>query len=331
MSDFVFSTYVNELKNVWHESISDEDLINLLLNAIVLPMKLMDKTGEQYYINKSAASRLVNREANISSKLRRASENKAVTDSIHQYFSSSVLAGISMGLEAQLIKGLVDVISDDKAIAVATRDRLLANATEDNLARFLSDLILFTVKIKNKQDKSSVSQSPSGETQDNASQIKHHSPLLTVLVPPADVTEEELPYVTALLEAYTDHEKCPPLSVEALDGYTRYKDNFSRQRKNYYAAESVRRAARDIYTEDFPNQFNILEEEIYSGIIEVWEDSYKSGFERLNKVMGQSATIQLDRCWLARETVWIGINQRKGVCHILVNEERLDGWLKKHE
>jgi hypothetical protein len=331
MIDFVFSTYVSELKKVWHDDISNEDLINLLYNAIILPMNVLDKKGDLYYIDKSAVSKLANRESNVSPKIKKASDDKAVTGNIHQYFSSMVLVGISRGLEAQLIKGLEDLVNGDKSIADVTRNKLLANATEDSLARFLADLFLFAVKIKNKRNKSSVSQGMSGETQDNSSQIKRQSPPLTVLVPPTEVTAEELPYVTALLEAYTDHEKCLPLSIEALEGYTRYKGNFHRQRKNYYTAESVRRAARDIYTEDFPNQFNILEDEIQSGIIEVWEEDHKSGFDRLNKVMGQSATIQLDRCWLARETDWIGVNQRKGVCHVLVNEKKLDGWLKKDE
>lgn len=327
MSIFVFSTYVNELKNSWHDSISNEDLINLLFNAIVLPLNVCDKKGNAYYIDKSVASKLINRESNVSPRIKKASTEAAVLNSICSYFSTQILPCISNGLEAQLIKGLQELITNDPSIANATRQRLLTNAREASLADFLADLFLYTVKIKNKP----IETKELKEASNSDLPIQHKSPRLVELLPPENVTEQELPYIRALLEAYTDHEGCSPLSIDSLDRYTKFKENFIRQRKNYYAAESVRRGVRDSYCDDAPNQFDVFEDEIYNGIIEVWEDEYKSGYQRLNKVMIQSVNVQLDRCWLAQETDWIGANQRKGVCHVLVNEEKLNGWVKKDE
>lgn len=38
----------------------------------------------------------------------------------------------------------------------------------------------------------------------------------------------------------------------------------------------------------------------------------------------------VDQCWIARDTVWIGNAQKKGVCHVLVNEGKLEGWVNLH-
>lgn len=40
-----------------------------------------------------------------------------------------------------------------------------------------------------------------------------------------------------------------------------------------------------------------------------------------------SAT-RVDKCWLSRDTDWVGNPQKKGVCHFLVKEGKLDGWVR---
>ena len=71
--------------------------------------------------------------------------------------------------------------------------------------------------------------------------------------------------------------------------------------------------------------------EMYEGVIEVWEENHKNGVEKLGKVMTQAVMTPVDRCWLNRDTDWIGNSQKKGVCHFLVNDQRLKGWVKKDD
>ena len=149
------------------------------------------------------------------------------------------------------------------------------------------------------------------------------------LTPPEDLTEEELPYVTELLAAYANAEGLDELTRDELETYQKYKKNFGRQRKDYYAAESVRRGTREAFGASDPDQFETLKEETHDGIIEIHERDYDHGFARLNAVMSQAAIVPISKCAL-RETDWIGNSEKKGVCHFLVNDRRIK-WVDDDE
>lgn len=113
-----------------------------------------------------------------------------------------------------------------------------------------------------------------------------------------------------------------------LDTYPAHKENFSNQRKYYFAAEAVRRGTRDLYGTKEKDQFEVLKDEMYEGVTEVWEDEAKNGLARMRKVMAQATKTSLDKCRICRDTEWVGNSQRKGVCHFLVGENRLKGWVR---
>ena len=62
LSELVFATYLKELKNAWAEEIADPDLINLLYDAVSEPMELVNKENGTITTEKSAASKIVNRQ-----------------------------------------------------------------------------------------------------------------------------------------------------------------------------------------------------------------------------------------------------------------------------
>ena len=131
-----------------------------------------------------------------------------------------------------------------------------------------------------------------------------------------------MPYVEALLEAYADAEGLSELSKDELGSYHKYKKNFQRQRKDYYAAESVRRGTCEAFGNADPDQFETLKNETYDGIVDIHEQDYDNGFDRLGAVMTQAAITPISKCTL-RETDWIGNSEKKGVCHFLVNDGRI--------
>ena len=63
--DFCFSTYVSELKAMYYETISDEDLVNLLIKHFVDLVDLKTKDGEIYYLEKKQVSRLITRKRRV--------------------------------------------------------------------------------------------------------------------------------------------------------------------------------------------------------------------------------------------------------------------------
>lgn len=143
----------------------------------------------------------------------------------------------------------------------------------------------------------------------------------------AKIEPHEHRYVNALCEAYADALERSSVSPDEIPTLPkRYSTSFSSQRKAYYAAESVRRSVRDVI-DDGEHQFELLEDEAYAGIEEVYWSAYKNGFERLNAVLSQVASTALNKSALVHITNLIGTLEKKGICHILVNNERIGSWV----
>jgi len=142
---------------------------------------------------------------------------------------------------------------------------------------------------------------------------RRFAPLIQI-TPPDEVAEQEIAYVRKLMAAYGEAEGVAGFSKESLKQFEhKYGEHFKRQRKDFYAAESVRQGTRETYGETDPDQFEVLKEETYDGVIDVIEQPHLNGYVRLNAVLAQATHIRIDRCWLCRDTDWIGNSQKK-VC-----------------
>lgn len=89
-----------------------------------------------------------------------------------------------------------------------------------------------------------------------------------------------------------------------------------RQRVAFYSAETLRLFARD----NVPREtFEDLQNEVLEGVVDIHEGAYAGGYERLNAVMAQSATLQLSNALVLVTT----LVDRKGICHQLANVDKL--------
>lgn len=145
------------------------------------------------------------------------------------------------------------------------------------------------------------------------------------LVPPSEIDLNELTYIKALLEAYSDELKINLDTVKALEAYESFFQHFSRQRKDYYKAETIRRFVRDTLTD--AKEFDILKSDIYDGIIDVHEKQFENGYQRLIADLQQAAIVNTSKSLLDSRLHFIGSGERKGVCHMLANEKKVR-WVK---
>ncbi len=143
----------------------------------------------------------------------------------------------------------------------------------------------------------------------------------TLLTPTDNIESDEMTYITALLEAYSDELGEQIDTVESLKAHNSYFKHFNRQRKDYYSIETIRRFVRDTLTDS--QQFEILKEEIYNGIIDVHEQNYLNGFIRLKADLIQATNTNTSKCILDSKFHCIGNSERKGTCHMLVNDNKL--------
>lgn len=141
------------------------------------------------------------------------------------------------------------------------------------------------------------------------------------LTPKASVEPEEMNYILALFEAYSEEIGTNINTIEELKNYKNYFDHFNRQRKDYYSVETIRRFLRDTATDS--RQFDILKDEIYNGIIDVHEQDYENGYKRLIADLQHATVVNTSKCLLDSKLHCIGSNERKGTCHMLVNDNKL--------
>lgn len=139
--------------------------------------------------------------------------------------------------------------------------------------------------------------------------------------PPISVQDNELKYTKKLFEAYQDDLKCKIENEKDLEEHSIKKKHFQRQRIHFYQAESLMRFERDTIPPD-SNAFEELKDELFYGIIDILENDYKNGFERVKTVTDKARVLSFTNNNPLSPV--LTKNDQHGMCHHLANEERID-------
>ena len=134
--------------------------------------------------------------------------------------------------------------------------------------------------------------------------------------PPQEVAAAESRYVTQLLGAYGEHTGAIVTDPSTLS-MPKLKDHFRRQREAFYEAESLRVFARDSVP---PGTFESLLDDIHDGVIDTHDADHVDGYAKVCAVTKAARDMQITANALITCT---NPKDRDGICHQLVNEERL--------
>lgn len=132
-------------------------------------------------------------------------------------------------------------------------------------------------------------------------------------VPPEEVTEQELPYIRQLVEAYSDRDN---------ENYEHHKvignhgNHLARQRERFYDADEFSRFYRD---NTDPDVLNAFREDIFHGVAEVHDADHVDALMRADAVMSQAAKVAVAGPLLPHARVPV----KQGICHHFANEGRL--------
>lgn len=138
--------------------------------------------------------------------------------------------------------------------------------------------------------------------------------------PPAAVASGESRYVTQLLGAYGEHTSTTVADPSDIP-QPKLKDHFRRQREAFYEAEALRVFARD----NVPaGTFESLQNDIYDGVIDIHDQAHLDGYQKVCAVTQAAQQVQITANALITCT---NPKDRHGICHQLVNDERI--WWKK--
>lgn len=143
---------------------------------------------------------------------------------------------------------------------------------------------------------------------------------LTESMIPVAITANESTYVSQLLLAYGSDRSIEFKDVTGLSDP--YDGHFKRARLNFHYAEQL----RNLYRDSLPaGTFEKFQEEIYDGVVNVYEGVYKNGYEKVKAVESQAVIVNIASNPLKDVSVQ---KDKLGVCHQLCNEEKLK-WIVK--
>lgn len=140
--------------------------------------------------------------------------------------------------------------------------------------------------------------------------------------PPESLQSNESHYIQQLYEVYEEKTKARISEKCHLETYPDLLKHFSRQREFFYHAESLRNFARDNVP---PGTYEDLQTEVYAGVIDIHDFTHNNSFSRLGAVLQAASSLQLTSNALISV---IKVQDRKGICHQLANDNRLE-WRQK--
>lgn len=313
--EFCMAAVLITIKTALFEQISDEDLVNLLISDMVTNLELTAKNDAPYYMDKRLISKLMNNKINIPIVLRKSlAEDVTSVDHLETYFSKVLIPKIIPEKTKALCDALTTKAADYDEIPGDILSEIKCCANERRTARLIALVFRLALTVPNK-----ITQAQS-KNKRPVSTTDHRHPIKSV----ENSEENDIYCLKAIFEAYRS--KTGMEKNFCIEDFPQYKRHFQRQKEAYFAAEAVRHASRDAFLDD-EDPFEELLEESYDGIIEVWEKQYPDGLDRMEAVLSQAVQISMESNLISRETAWITVRVKKGLCHVLVNEGRIEGWV----
>lgn len=148
------------------------------------------------------------------------------------------------------------------------------------------------------------------------------------IVTPDDIDESELNYVKELLALYSEKAKIVFKTKSELSSDPILLKEFEEQRGYYYLAESIRQGLRDTELSG-QHFFDEYKSEVFESLKETSEAAYVTSEEKMKTILSRVTLIPLNS-YLSKIPGWITASERKGTCHMLVNDGKMK-WSKEDE
>lgn len=328
MREFVFAYYVLELKNALKKRTANETVIGHLYGLVAIPANLDGKGGRTIDCPKTTGNDIVHRRANAHRDIQAHSRDPEVVDGIGDRFKTTFSKLIHPSKLPTYLDSLREGVAES-SLHAEIKAELLALCENEEPWDFLGRSFLEVVLINN------ISAEPENLRSDSKSlnniNVSSRFPARPHVEAPNEPSHEEGYFIDALMEAYGQAEGIEEFDLDRLDDFPKRKGDFNRNRECFYAAEEVRRGARDIYSDEENDQFEVLKEEIRDGVDILYYSDYGSGVERMSHVLEAATRLPIEKSCLGRDTNWVGGKEKKGTCHFIVNDRIWPGWVSTGE
>ncbi|KAB1958182.1 ABC-three component system protein [Limosilactobacillus fermentum] len=332
------ATYIATLKKYMRQK-NTATLVDTLFGSIAGPLELKisrgPHKGEEYAVSSGRASELLNRKRNPDTQISAGADNPKVLATIGDYFDSTVLELLMMGDSLDALNDeLIGEINSDVHMQRGIKKELLEKSKSSNISSLLAAIFLYVVKVDNtgkpERTLESIKDVPLSSVSFDSQDNKLHISSLTIPLPesiaPRNIRNDEFKYLNALCQAYSD-KLGMTISIDNIDSCPkkRFRNDFNDERNYYNSVQSRIRGVREIFS-DVDEQYDVLKKEAYEGIKETYLDDYPDGFKRLMEVLKKITSTSLNRSQLVKLDI-IGNAERKGLCHVLINDGYINSWV----
>ena len=137
-----------------------------------------------------------------------------------------------------------------------------------------------------------------------------------------EVGLDSLRYINQLIKSYNSDASNEIKNISDINA-SKYDRHFKTARISFRMVEDLRQLSRDNLPEGTYEEF---QDDMYEGIINTVEDDYKNAFFRVKETEKESTKIIIES-YPALEEQKCKIIERKGVCHQLVNDKKIN-WIE---
>lgn len=292
---------------------------------------VVNRVGNLYVIDSKFAKAWYDRTSDIPENIKKAATREDLLDNIGAYFNDNILDEIVSQTQASAMYSALLRLIRNSDLEQSLRDELLHLYDSGEYPDFLGKAFLYSLIADN------TAKSPDDPVETIDDDIRTFKELLKrshkkpkSITPPDEIEDHEIGYVRELYKVYGEISGQEYARPEDLDAEPKLKKNFNRQRKDYYLAETIHRELRDTIRLDEGEGFDLLKDEMYDGVITTCEKDYDTGLARMTAVTEHASLVSLSNNLQDRMLDWIGPGEKKGVCHMLVNDNRL-GWMEDDE
>lgn len=296
-------------------------IAEILFRPILEIGTVLDRKGNVMVITNGYASEWANGTMQIQQAIKDEVEKDGVLQQIIDHFQYTVIPhSFSVPLRDEAIELIAELVKSSDLSQIRI-ERYLQLFHEKKYSEFLGRVFQRALLGDN------VQKMPPPEIQ-----IYPYSGIMQYTYPssgviPMRVKNKEHIYVHQLFAVYENLSGVIiryPRDLEAIH----FRAHFDMQRKMYYKAENVHQAYLDQLMENEIDPFEILKEEIYDATYEVRNQIYHDPFEKLNAVLQYVTTVPISSNIDYLFHGCIGPGEKKGICHMLVNEEKMK-WIEE--
>lgn len=303
-------------------------IAQVLFEPIINHESVVNHLGNPYNIDSKQAKAWYDQTKGIPANIQAAVGLPDIINSIGDYFSDKIVDGvINQMKESYMYSAMISLVRDSN-LSDEAKGELLQYYEDGDRAEFLGRAFLYALVGDNLKKDSDIESLPIDEDIRTFKELikkSHKKP--SKINPPDEIEDHELGYVQELYKVYHEVTGEDYVRPADLDSQPKLKRNFNRQRKDYYSAETIRRELRDTICQDEAEGFDLLKDEMYDGVITTRDKEYDSSFQRLTAVMEHATEVPISFNLQDRLLDWVGPGEKKGVCHMLVNDERLT-WME---